>query len=249
MTLDFELPPGWAPHPEAPGWFYKGQEVIDRADMKKLAKRIANQVAHAEAQAAKNIGKTPADKITSSQHPAVGDIADPHIRELIRAAKEAADAALPEVLEAAVAAHTAPKSAPVGSALDNLQTRELTPKAQLRKLARKLTPMAIAQLAVIAADPLQLGATRVSAAAHLIDRLEGKAAALTPIDVDLAALPPAEAYQELTRIAATGELSADDVRAYAALIDGRAKGAEARELLDRLKKVEALLDGSQTVQG
>ncbi|MGX1741096.1 hypothetical protein ACWIEX_06010 [Bosea sp. NPDC055353] len=246
MTLDFEIPPGWAPHPEAPGWFYKGQKV---KSVEQLRETALNRAAHDAAQAAKSIGKTPDDKITSSQHPKVGDIADPHFRELIRAAKEAADAALPEVLAAAVAAHTAPNDAPVGTDLINMQKRELTSKAQLRKLARKLTPMALAQLVVIAADPLQLGATRASAAVHLLDRLEGKAAALTPIDVDLATLPPAEAYQELTRLAATGELSADDVRAYAALIDGRAKGAEARELLDRLKKVEALLDGSQTVQG
>ena len=109
-------------------------------------------------------------------------------------------------------------------------------------------PMAMAQLAVIAADPLQLGPTRVSAAAHIIERAVGKPTVrLTPILEDLAAMPTVDAYAALSRIAEQGELSAEDIKAYSALIDGRAKGQEGRELLERLAAVEALLDGSRTV--
>lgn len=243
--LDFELPPGWLPHPDAPGWFYKGDRVKSEAQMRVKA---ANRAAHLAGQAAKNIGKKPTDKINSSQHPAAGDRADPQLLALMQAAQQAAAEALPIALEAAVTEHLAPPEAPTHAALDNLQTARFTGEHRLRALAKSMSAMAVAQLAVIACDPLQLGATRVSAAANLLDRAEGKpGASLTPIEIDLAALPPAEAYEALTRIAARGLLSVDDVRAYSAMIDGRAKGHEGRELLERIAAVEALLDGSRTV--
>lgn len=242
---DFELPPGWLPHPDAPGWFYKGDRVKSEAQMRVKA---ANRAAHLAGQAAKNIGKTPTDKINSSQHPAAGDRADPQLLALMQAAKKAAEDALPVVLEAAVSEHLAPAGAPTHGALDNLQKQRFTPEHRLRQLALSQMPMAMAQLAVIAADPLQLGPTRVSAAAHIIERAVGKPTVrLTPILEDLAAMPTVDAYAALSRIAEQGELSAEDIKAYSALIDGRAKGQEGRELLERLAAVEALLDGSRTV--
>lgn len=245
MQLDFEIPPGWAPHPEAPGWFFKGQKV---KSLEQLRETAMNRAAHDAAQAERNAGKQPADKITSSQHPKAGDVADPHFRYLLAEAKRAADEALPAILADAVADHLAPPDAPTHGALEKVQIERLCPEHRIRQLAISAMPMAMAQLAVIASDPLQLGATRVSAIAHINDRAVGKPAArLTPIDVDLDALPPAEAYAALARIAKQGLLSADDVKAYSALIDGRTKGAEGRELLERLKKVEALLNGTQTV--
>jgi hypothetical protein len=243
--FDFELPPGWLPHPDAPGYFYKGDRVKSEAQMRVKA---ANRAAHLAGQATKNIGKKPTDKINSSQHPAAGDKANPQLLALMQAAQHAAAEALPVVLEAAVKEHLAPSDAPTHSALDNLQTQCFTPEYRLRQLAVSQVPMALAQLSVIAADPLQLGPTRVSAAAHIIERAVGKPTVrLTPILDDLAAMPAVDAYACLSRIAKQGELSAEDVKAYSALIDGRAKGQEGRDLLERLAAVEALLDGSRTV--
>lgn len=245
MTLDFDIPPGWAPHPEAPGWFYKGEKVKSTEQLREMA---MNRAAHDAAQAEKNPGKQPANKITSSQHPKAGDKADPHLLHLIAEAKRAAEEAVPAILAAAVADHLAPPDAPTHGALEKVQIERMTPEYRMRQLAISAMPMAMAQLAVIASDPLQLGATRVSAIAHIMERAGGKPAArLTPIPDDLDAMSGEEAMATLTRIAKSGELSADDVKAYAALIEARTKGAEGRELIERVKALEALLIGAQTV--
>mgnify|MGYP003384953954 CR=1 FL=1 len=245
--LDFELPPGWLPHPDAPGWFYKGDLVKSEAHVRTVA---ANKAAHRAGQAAKAAasGKLPLDKITSSQHPAAGDKADPQLMALMKAAQDAAAEALPALFAAQAAEVLNPPHAPTHGHLTSHQIKAAKPEHALRALAQGISASCILQLAVIGHDPLQLGATRVSALAHLLERAHGKPSnMMSPLEADLASMTPREAGAAILRAAQSGGISLEELKVLGQIIERRASSAESQELLDRMAEIEALLNGSRTI--
>lgn len=243
--LDFEIPPGWLPHPDHPGWFYKGDKVKDTDQLRKVAQ---NRTRHLQDQVTRSVGKQPPDKIMSSQHPKAGDMVAPGLRELIDAARQAADEALPHVLLAAVQEHQAPADAPVGAALDAAAKGRSMTDASIRKLAQSQAAMAMAQLSVIACDPLQLGPTRVSAAAHILERAHGKPQQMfSPLRASLADLPAKQAYDVIVNAAQAGEISIDELKALTAFLDSRSKALDSADLAERMARLEALLAGGRTI--
>jgi hypothetical protein len=118
--------------------------------------------------------------------------------------------------------------------------------AAIRALAREMSEAQMLNLAMIASDPNQPGAARLSASLAIIERGHGKAGQTTStMEEDLVGLSAAEAFDKILAEAQAGRISLEELAVMAKVIELKAKTVDIEEVVKRLAEMEAIIAASQ----